>query len=440
MACNVMPEKKTVQIYTDGACSGNPGPGGWGAVLMYGNVRKELSGSDADTTNNRMELMAAIEGMKALKMPCRVELYTDSAYLHDAFANGWIWSWLKNNWKKSDKKPVLNVDLWKELLELSSLHEIHWHKVKGHADNALNNRCDELARGAIDKIRSEVQCDEEYKVFISVAHFENLGAYSAFVVHEKACDRLHDKSSNTTAMRMELNAVIRCLSTISHSSIVGIYFTQNSLCDIFENKTSISENYSTDLVRLSEIIMAHDIRLHKFEFENAADSRMMNECDEHAKNQLTELCMHAADSCNMPFYKLYISAKETETQTAWCSLLSDGNLNRVYSDSASSTTKNAIRLQGIIHTLSVLSEPSYIEINTDSAYLYDTATLWLKRWETNGWKKANGQSVLHSELWSEINKFSSYHKLIWRKHDKTAQEPHLQRCYNKADSLLQNIN
>ena len=146
---------KTVYIYTDGACSCNPGPGGWAAVLIYGDIKKEISGAEKDTTNNRMELLAAINGLKALKQPCIVELYTDSAYLHDTFAKGWIWSWQKKNWTKSDKQPVLNVDLWKELLDLNSIHKINWHKVKGHSDNELNNRCDELARKAIQSLKAD---------------------------------------------------------------------------------------------------------------------------------------------------------------------------------------------------------------------------------------------------------------------------------------------
>lgn len=149
---NSAPIKKTVYIYTDGACSGNPGPGGWAAVLLYSDIKKEISGAEKDTTNNRMELMAAIQGLNALKQPCIVELYTDSAYLFNSFDKGWIWGWMKKNWIKSDKKPVQNIDLWKQLIDLNKTHSINWHKVKGHADNELNNRCDELARAAINAI------------------------------------------------------------------------------------------------------------------------------------------------------------------------------------------------------------------------------------------------------------------------------------------------
>ena len=139
---------KEVIIYTDGACSGNPGPGGWGAILIYGEHRMELSGGEKHTTNNRMELSAAIFALEKLKTACKVDLYSDSAYLVNAFEKGWLKSWLKNNWKKADKKPVENDDLWKKLVELTSVHTVFWHKVKGHASNPLNNRCDELATTA----------------------------------------------------------------------------------------------------------------------------------------------------------------------------------------------------------------------------------------------------------------------------------------------------
>ena len=137
--------KKTVEIYTDGACSGNPGPGGWGAILRYRGVEKELSGGEARTTNNRMELTGVISALKALKEPCVVELYSDSKYVIDALEKGWALSWRKKGWVKSDKKPALNPDLWGELLDLAAMHEMHYHWVKGHADNTYNNRCDALA-------------------------------------------------------------------------------------------------------------------------------------------------------------------------------------------------------------------------------------------------------------------------------------------------------
>lgn len=140
---------KQVTLYTDGACSGNPGPGGWGAVLLYGEHRKELSGGERETTNNRMELTAVIEGLRALKQPCIVDIYSDSAYTVNAFTQGWVRGWERGNWRKADKKPVLNADLWQELLALTKVHRVTFYKVKGHADNALNNRCDELARAAI---------------------------------------------------------------------------------------------------------------------------------------------------------------------------------------------------------------------------------------------------------------------------------------------------
>ena len=144
---------KKVIVYTDGACSGNPGPGGWAAVLIYGERRLELSGGEKETTNNRMELTAAIRALEALKTPCKVELYSDSAYLVNAYQDRWLENWTKHNWIKSDKKPVENVDLWMRLLELTSVHSVMWHKVKGHADNEENNRCDKLATEAALKQR-----------------------------------------------------------------------------------------------------------------------------------------------------------------------------------------------------------------------------------------------------------------------------------------------
>ncbi len=136
---------KTVTLYTDGACSGNPGPGGWGAILEYQGTEKELSGGEASTTNNRMELTAVIAGLSALKEPCIVELYSDSKYVIDGLSLGWAASWRKNGWKKADKKPALNPDLWEKLLNLVEKHQLHYHWVKGHAENEKNNRCDQLA-------------------------------------------------------------------------------------------------------------------------------------------------------------------------------------------------------------------------------------------------------------------------------------------------------
>lgn len=140
---------RDVTIYTDGACSGNPGPGGWGAVLMAGDRIKELSGYDPVTTNNRMEITAAIEALRALKVPCRVKLYSDSAYLVNAFRQGWLENWQRNGWVNARKQPVENQDLWQELLRVMAPHQVEWIKVKGHADNPHNNRCDQLAREAI---------------------------------------------------------------------------------------------------------------------------------------------------------------------------------------------------------------------------------------------------------------------------------------------------
>lgn len=136
---------KTVTLYTDGACSGNPGPGGWAAILEWNGHEKELSGGENPTTNNRMELTAVIEGLRLLNQPCRVELYSDSKYVVDALEKGWVQSWKKNGWKKADKKPALNVDLWEQLLQLLQEHSLFCHWVKGHAENPKNNRCDALA-------------------------------------------------------------------------------------------------------------------------------------------------------------------------------------------------------------------------------------------------------------------------------------------------------
>ncbi len=136
---------KTVILYTDGACSGNPGPGGWGAILEYKGHEKELSGGEKSTTNNRMELTAVIEGLQAQKESCVVELYSDSKYVIDGLSKGWAASWRKNGWRKADKKPALNPDLWETLLNLTENHEMRYHWVKGHAENPKNNRCDEMA-------------------------------------------------------------------------------------------------------------------------------------------------------------------------------------------------------------------------------------------------------------------------------------------------------
>ena len=144
---------KTVTLYTDGACSGTPGPGGWGAILCYGEHELSLSGGEAHTTNNRMELTAVIEGLKKLKEPCIVELYSDSKYVIDALSKGWAWGWKKKGWVKSDKKPALNPDLWDVLLALVQTHEVHYHWVKGHADNVYNNRCDAMAVAEWQKLK-----------------------------------------------------------------------------------------------------------------------------------------------------------------------------------------------------------------------------------------------------------------------------------------------
>lgn len=136
---------KNVDVYTDGACSGNPGPGGWGAIVIYGQHIRELSGGEENTTNNRMELTAVIEALSILKESCVVNLYSDSKYVIDGLRLGWAEGWKKNGWRKSNKKPALNPDLWEEVLSLVSEHDMNYIWVKGHADNKFNNRCDEMA-------------------------------------------------------------------------------------------------------------------------------------------------------------------------------------------------------------------------------------------------------------------------------------------------------
>ncbi len=136
---------KKVEMFTDGACSGNPGPGGWGTILRYKGIEKELSGGERETTNNRMEMTAVISGLKALNEPCEVELYTDSKYVCDSIVKGWVYSWKKNNWRKADKKPALNVDLWEEMLILLDKHSVTFHWLKGHNGHPENERCDALA-------------------------------------------------------------------------------------------------------------------------------------------------------------------------------------------------------------------------------------------------------------------------------------------------------
>lgn len=141
-----------VIIYTDGACSGNPGPGGWGSILMYKDNKKEIFGAKKDTTNNVMELTAVIEALKLLKFKCKVSIYSDSAYVVNAFNQKWIYGWMKNGWKNASKEPVKNKELWQELYELTRVHKVNFVKVKGHSDNKYNNRCDEMARNAITSL------------------------------------------------------------------------------------------------------------------------------------------------------------------------------------------------------------------------------------------------------------------------------------------------
>jgi ribonuclease HI len=151
-----LPARPGVEIFTDGACSGNPGPGGWGAILRFGEVEKELAGGEPATTNNRMELMAAIAGLEALKRPCRVRLYTDSQYLRDGITR-WLAAWKARGWRTAAKAPVKNIDLWQRLETAAAPHQIEWHWVRGHAGHPENERADALARGAIAARRQQVQ-------------------------------------------------------------------------------------------------------------------------------------------------------------------------------------------------------------------------------------------------------------------------------------------
>lgn len=143
---------KHVDLYTDGACSGNPGAGGYGAILIFKGIEREISGAEPSTTNNRMEIFAVIAGLQKLKERCAVTVYSDSAYTVNAFNEGWLYGWMKNGWKKADGKPVQNTELWQQLYSLTRQHDVKFVKVKGHADNVYNNRCDELARAAIKKL------------------------------------------------------------------------------------------------------------------------------------------------------------------------------------------------------------------------------------------------------------------------------------------------
>jgi len=147
---------KEVTIYTDGACSGNPGIGGWGAILMYKDKKREISGAEADTTNNKMEMLAVIKALELMKEPCKITIYSDSAYVVNAFLNNWITAWQMNSWRNSSKDEVKNKELWQKLIDLLSQHQVAWVKVKGHADNEYNNRCDKLATTAIKEYKKVV--------------------------------------------------------------------------------------------------------------------------------------------------------------------------------------------------------------------------------------------------------------------------------------------
>ena len=156
MTRDTLPAMKRITLFTDGACSGNPGLGGWGAILRYKETEKEISGSQDATTNNRMELTAVLEALKLLKEPCEIDIYTDSQYVMKG-ATEWLYGWMKNGWRTADKKPVKNSELWQELYRFDKQHTLHWHWVKGHAGHSENERCDLMARNAIEELREALK-------------------------------------------------------------------------------------------------------------------------------------------------------------------------------------------------------------------------------------------------------------------------------------------
>ena len=425
-----MAERKHVIIYTDGACSGNPGPGGWGSILMYGDNKKELSGGDPNTTNNRMELMAAIEGLRALKMPCDVDLYTDSAYLHNAFAQNWLSGWIKNNWKKSDKKPVINVDLWKELLHLASVHNITWHKVKGHADNEYNNRCDELARAAIDAVREDFPCDEEYAIYIAYEFQNGIGCYNSYVIHGSVCDGFSDKSDSE--YHLILSALTKSFAAVRKSSIIGLYVTNGAILDAVE-KAKPDSDYKQE-VWLYELMQAHDVRLHK-QTDSERDERMIS-CQKAVRETFGTLCRDCAAQNGKLFVKLFYAAEAGEKCGGWYSLLTDGKVMRNLSGKYASVTQNFLRLTAITETLETLEGNPCVEIHTDSSYIYDTATQRLSVWQKNNWSKANQKEASHAELWRRICEFSQVFEIYWFKQEKNDTDERLQKCRQNVSELI----
>ena len=421
---------KTVTLYTDGACSGNPGPGGWGALLMYGDIKKELSGGEPDTTNNRMELTAAIEGLHALKYPCIVELYTDSAYLCNAFLNGWIWGWQKNNWKKADKKPVLNVDLWQELIDLSHKHTIHWHKVKGHADNEYNNRCDELARAAIDKVCEEIPCEDDVKIYVSVDYANGLGAWDVIICNNSAEEEF--SGSDESLLRVSITALTKAFSYLSKSYIIGLYYTNDAIANLI-NSSSRDKDISS-INRLYELLSAHDIRLHKQEF--AERDKKMKRCDDTCRKLLSDLSVKAAKRDGKLFVKLFFAATAKEKGGAWYSIITDGKIARNMSGKYMSQTQNYLRLTAILESLESLSKPCAVEIHTDSMYIYKTATTRIPVWQKNDWLKANKQPVSHADMWQKICELSSVHDIYWVLHEKDDTDDYMAKCRAKLDELL----
>ena len=219
---------KHITIYTDGACSGNPGPGGWGAILEWNGTEKELSGGEAQTTNNRMELTAVISALRALKEPCEVSLYTDSKYVCDAVQKRWVYGWRARGWVKADKKPALNVDLWQELLPLLETHRVSWNWVKGHADNAKNNRCDEPAFAAV------IVGLDQWTKWLTVTHIPSTNGSAVVRAIPGFFHITHIKNTGAAWSMLEGQTWLFVLVTAVFFVIVGVLIWKKVLQKKFE--------------------------------------------------------------------------------------------------------------------------------------------------------------------------------------------------------------